>query len=451
MIAPLFLNGQDATLQQILLRREARVQMQRELLARGRCLVSFSMNVPGQRKRFPLEQKSFEEGLCLLRERFSGQLLEQRLYSGPTGDEAMLLLDLEPSEGKAVTTALEETHPLGRLWDMDVLDREGKSLSRIALGYPARRCLVCGAAAKECGRSRKHSYEELFGCAVTIMHDYFRDRWAQEVGRCAVWAVLSEVSVTPKPGLVDRKDSGSHSDMDFFTFVDSAAALSPWFPRFFRAGWDNETGLFSALRKMGQQAEREMFAATGGVNTHKGLIFSMSILCGALGRATVRSFPKVPEREAVLDIVRTLGKASLEDFGREEAETVGLRCHRDLGICGIRGEAAEGFPAVFGIGLPTLEHWLEQGSALNDAATATLIALIAGVVDTNMIHRGGQDEALLRRKEASELLRRLTPENITAELEELNREYIRRHLSPGGCADLLALTLFIHFIEQNCR
>ena len=68
-----------------------------------------------------------------------------------------------------------------------------------------------------------------------------------------------------------------------------------------------------------------------------------------------------------------------------------------------------------------------------------------------MIHRGGQDEALLRRKEASELLRRLTPENITAELEELNREYIRRHLSPGGCADLLALTLFIHFIEQNWR
>ena len=451
MIHPLFLKGQDAALQQILLRREARVQTQRELLPRGRCLVSFSMNIPGQRKRFPLEQKSFEEGLCLLREQFSGQLLEQQLYSGLTGDEAMLLLDLEPSQVKAVTTALEETHPLGRLWDMDVLDREGKSLSRIALGYPARRCLVCGAAAKECGRSRKHSYEELFGCAVTIMHDYFRDRRAQEVGCCAVKAVLSEVSVTPKPGLVDRKDSGSHSDMDFFTFMDSAAALSPWFPRFFRAGWDNETGLFSALRKMGQQAEREMFAATGGVNTHKGLIFSMAILCGALGRAMAEHFPQTPEREAVLDIVRDLGKESLGDFDRKEAETAGLRCHRHHGILGIRGEAAEGFPAVFGIGLPTLEHWLEQGSALNDAATATLIALIAGVVDTNMIHRGGQDEALLRRKEASELLRRLTPENITAELEELNREYIRRHLSPGGCADLLALTLFIHFIEQNCR
>lgn len=451
MIHPLFLKGQDAALQQILLRREARVQTQQELLHHGRCLVSFSMNIPGQRKQFPLEQKSFEEGLCLLREQFSGQLLEQQLYSGLTGDEAMLLLDLEPSQVKAVTTALEETHPLGRLWDMDVLDREGKSLSRIALGYPARRCLVCGAAAKECGRSRKHSYEELFGCAVTIMHDYFRDRRAQEVGCCAVKAVLSEVSVTPKPGLVDRKDSGSHSDMDFFTFMDSAAALSPWFPRFFRAGWDNETGLFSALRKMGQQAEREMFAATGGVNTHKGLIFSMAILCGALGRAMAEHFPQTPEREAVLDIVRDLGKESLGDFDRKEAETAGLRCHRHHGILGIRGEAAEGFPAVFGIGLPTLEHWLEQGSALNDAAAATLIALIAGVVDTNMIHRGGQDEALLRRKEASELLRRLTPENITAELEELNREYIRRHLSPGGCADLLALTLFIHFIEQNWR
>ena len=80
MIQPLFLKGQDAAFQQILLRREARVQTQQELLHHGRCLVSFSMNIPGQRKQFPLEQKSFEEGLCLLREQFSGQLLEQQLY-----------------------------------------------------------------------------------------------------------------------------------------------------------------------------------------------------------------------------------------------------------------------------------------------------------------------------------------------------------------------------------
>ncbi|MBQ2996901.1 MAG: citrate lyase holo-[Oscillibacter sp.] len=447
MIDPHFLEGQEAALPQILSRREARVCAQQALLGQGgRCLVSFSMNIPGQRKQFLLAHESFKEGLSLLLDRFSSHLLTHRLFSASTGDEALLLLDLKPEQAKAITTTLEESHPLGRLWDMDVLDRNGSSLSRTALGYPARRCLICDAPAKECGRSRRHSYEDLFLRAGTIMHDYFRSREAQRVGRCAVQAVVTEVSVTPKPGLVDRRDSGSHSDMDFFTFLNSAAALSPWFPRFFRAGWDHREGLFPVLRSMGLQAEKEMFAATGGINTHKGLIFSMSILCAALGRACAQNFPNRPDRETVVGIARILGQASLQDFSGSSPSTAGLRCHQQHGALGIRGEAAAGFPAVFTLGLPTLKCWLDLGCSLNDSAAATLIALIAEVEDTNMIHRGGRSEALARQKEASEL--RLTPENLTAELEKLNEEYILCNLSPGGCADLLALTLFLYFLEQ---
>ena len=447
MIPARFLEGPEASLGEILDRRERRAAQQQALLSRGGTLVSFSMNIPGAKKQFPLERRGFEEGLEALENRFAGHILARELHSAPTGDEALLLLDLPAREVKTATTALEESHPIGRLWDMDVLDG-GRSLSRTALGLPQRRCLICGESAKECGRSRRHSHEELFWKAAECLYAHVRDQGAQQVGRCGVRAVLAEVAVTPKPGLVDRHDSGSHTDMDFFTFLDSAAALAPWFPRFYREGWDGEAELFARLRALGLQAEAEMFAATGGVNTHKGLIFSMSILCAALGRASAESFPQSPSREAVLFMARSLGAESLEDFDIGNDKTSGLRCYRAHGLSGIRGEAAAGFPAVFEVGLPTLEDWLNKGVSFNDAAAATLLALIADVDDTNMIHRGGWEEAARRKAEAADLLAHLTPAALLSELTALNDDYIRHRLSPGGCADLLALTLFFHFLSE---
>lgn len=448
MIPARLIEGPEAGLDAILTRREQRAAQQWALLERGRSLVSFAMNIPGARKQFPLERRGFEEGLGELRALFEDHILEEVLHSAPTGDEALLLLDLPAPEVKEKTVALEETHPLGRLWDMDVLDGEGKSLSRTRFGFPQRRCLICGESAKACGRSRRHSPEQLFYHAAGMLHDYFRAQAAERVGNCALRAVLSEVSVTPKPGLVDQRDSGSHDDMDFFTFVDSSAALAPWFGRFFLAGWDHEERLFCVLRTLGLQAEKDMFAATGGVNTHKGFIFSAAILCGALGRASVESFPERPELEKVLAAAQGLGAQSLGDFETEKTVTSGIRCYRSHGLSGIRGEAAAGFPAVFGVGLPTLQLWLERGVSLNDAAAAALLALMAAVNDTNMIHRGGCEEAARRKIEAAGLLARLTPATLISELAALNEDYIRHHLSPGGCADLLALTLFFHFLSE---
>ena len=132
--------GREAALEEILLRREERVREQRELLSQGGgCLVSFTMNIPGARKRFPLAEDGFREGCAVLKAAIpQGQLLAERYVSGDTGDEAMFLLTAEAEEIKRLTVGLEERHPLGRLWDMDVLDRAGKSLSRTALGLPPR-------------------------------------------------------------------------------------------------------------------------------------------------------------------------------------------------------------------------------------------------------------------------------------------------------------------------
>ena len=453
MIPERLIAGRPATLELILARRDARAAQQRELLrSGGESLVSFSMNIPGARKRFALEDFGFQCGCGALREAFGGCILSERSASGVTGDELLLLLALDPMEAKKRTVALEQTHPLGRLWDMDVLDVQGNGISRAALGVPPRGCLICGENAKACGRSRRHAAEEVFARACALLAEEYRQRSAETAADCAARALRTEVSVTPKPGLVDRRNNGSHADMDYAMFLASTDALTPWFQTFYKTGWANADApvqrLFDHLRCDGLRAERAMFAATGGVNTHKGLVFSMALVCGALGASHAgEALPLAPDE--LMEKVRALGACALDDLAGEVQSTAGERCYAAYRIPGARGEAAAGYPAVFSCALPTLDAWLARGAPLNDAAAAALIALIAQVEDTNMIHRGGLELAQSSREQAAELLTALTPENLHRELAALDRAYIQKNLSPGGCADLLALALLIHFLRER--
>ena len=125
-----------------------------------------------------------------------------------------------------------------------------------------------------------------------------------EAGALALESMLVEVSVTPKPGLVDRNNSGAHKDMDFFTFMKSAASLARSFEEFSEAGFESGIkflkfnftnkniknsadevlqNLFPVIRKIGIKAEKKMFKATNGINTHKGEIFSLGVFCACAG------------------------------------------------------------------------------------------------------------------------------------------------------------------------
>ncbi len=444
-------SGPAVTLEQVLEARSQRAERQRAALADGAaCLVSFTLNIPGNIKQFPLARAAFSEGLGLLRNAFSTAILKEETVDEPTGSEALLVLDADPAEIKRKTVAMEEVHPLGRLFDMDVLGADGRSLSRTDLDAAQRICLICGQSAKVCGRSRAHSLEQLQTRIGQLLDDHFKNRFADDCQSAAHRAMLEEVSATPKPGLVDRNNSGSHSDMDFSTFVDSAAALAPHFRRMFLAGWDNASASpaerFARLRALGQDAESAMFAATHGVNTHKGLIFSLGLLSGAMG-AWRHDHPDQPvDPAALIDLSAQMARCSLDDFDRSQDDTNGLRCYRLHHLKGIRGEAAQGFPAVAQVGLPTLRRHLSASVSLNDAACLTLLALISAVTDTNMIRRGGLAEALSRQREAQRLLSSITSDTFLSTLTALDRDYISNNLSPGGCADLLALSLFLVFL-----
>ena len=135
----------------------------------------------------------------------------------------------------------------------------------------------------------------------------------------------------------------------------------------------------------------------------------------------------------------------MEDFSNPDCSTAGQRLYLQKGLQGIRGEVAQGFPSVANISLPALEEGLARGFSLNRAAACALIQLIAQVEDSNLYHRGGEEGAAFA-KDAAKALGKF-PEK--AQIEALDDAFIDRNLSPGGCADLLAVTLFLHKIKGD--
>lgn len=433
--------------------RERRAERQRALLTQyGRPMICFTMNIAGPEKDSPLIRRGFAIGLRDLEQLLEVErirCLHRERIQAFTGSEAILVLDGAPSRLKAITEQLEEASPLGRLYDMDVLDSAGEKLQRAE----PRKCLICGGTAQVCARSRAHSVPELQERTAQILTDAVLGEDRGFVARLAQQALLYEVAVTPKPGLVDRQNNGSHRDMDFFTFQRSALVLGEYFERCFCLGFETRNlppeETFLRLRFPGKQAEGRMLAATGGVNTHKGAIFSLGILCGALGRLE-RALWNCPERILALCAAMTQGlvQGDLSCILPERDRTVGEELYLRYGITGVRGQAAAGFPEVLGIGLPKLEEGLSRGLDLNASACAALLALIAGTVDTNLIHRGGLECQRETAREMEALLQEQPfPEPKT--LEELNDRFVKQNLSPGGCADLLAMTLLLHFLKEE--
>ena len=274
------------------------------------------------------------------------------------------------------------------------------------------------------------------------------------ISRLAVLALLCEVCTTPKPGLVDRANSGSHRDMDIRTFVDSALALGPYFETCARIGRETArlaaAETFARLRPAGIEAEQVMLAATGGVNTHKGAIFSMGIVCAAIGR--LMNDPR--DTSAVLSECASMTQGLIaSDFAGltpECAVTVGQRLYLLHGITGIRGQAEAGFPAVREAGLPVLKNGISMGLSVNDAGCAALLALMTAATDTNLIARSSLETQQRIVHEIKDLLI-ADPYPDTRTLTALDREFISLNLSPGGSADLLAICYLLYFLEHRDR
>ena len=267
------------------------------------------------------------------------------------------------------------------------------------------------------------------------------------IGKAAREALEREVLLTPKPGLVDAANNGAHSDMDKGTFLRSAAVLEPWFQRMAERGEalpnESPADLLAALRPMGIRAEADMYAATNGVNTHKGALFSLGILCGCAGRFLAMN--RRPSAEDLCGLAADLTRGiCARELGVGD-ETHGQGVFRKYGARGIRGEAESGFASVRMYSLPCFRQELERGTEYGEAAVKALLSLISHVPDTTVLHRRGEKIAAWAAEEAARCLADYREDTVL----ELDRAFIRENVSHGGCADLLAVTIFLHRLETE--
>ena len=450
-----FQNAAPVTLDEMLEAREQRVHMQKKLLKRfSQPLISFTLNIPGAYKLFPLAEQAFSEGCCAINrqlERAGIAALCRQEQRNITGCELFISVASDADRIKVLMVAIEEGHPLGRLFDIDVLDRDGAILHGESYGRKQRSCLICGGSVWACARNRTHTSEELALKAAACINSYFQRQYADKISEYALKSLLYEVAVTPKPGLVDRVNNGAHHDMDFFLFIDSACSLTPYFRECTLKGLDfggEPTALFQGLRYPGMCAENTMFAATGHVNTHKGLIFSLGIICAAMGYLSKDG--ACADLAMLVSLCKQMTGNVLGELEDSKANTHGVEIFRKYGLTGARGEAAQGFPHARKYGLPIISEMMHSGYSANEAGITALLHLIAHVQDTNIIHRSDDHT----QAEISRVLRlfledSVTPKQIFEKAQALDADFISQNISPGGCADILAVSFMLFFCFPN--
>ena len=416
--------------------RDARAERQDRLLKKHAApLISFTMNIAGEIKLDAWIERAFHEGAKRIEKQLSwheAPVLESICTIEFTGCEQIWAVRGDARQLKAWMQAIEEADALGRLFDIDVIDADGMRLERST----ARRCLICDRPAKVCGRNRSHPAQELYLRAGGIIREHFSGERAKTIALCAQRALLHEALCAPKPGLVDRENRGAHLDMDIFSFAASAAALRDYFEACARSGMNGAT--LENLRFIGRAAEEDMLRATGGVNTHKGAIFSLGILCCAAAMDG-----DIWENAAR---IAAPALAELEALKTEAAKTGGERQYKLYGLTGVRGEVASGFPSVKNIALPALKQALLDGKSLNDAGLEALLHLMAHVQDSNILRRRGVEAQQWVHACAKKALADGWTQD---DLRRMNDDFVRKNISPGGCADLLAAACFIYFLEKE--
>ena len=280
-------NARQVTVADMLDARDRRAERQKRFLETSPVLICLTMNIPGPIKASTEILAAFREGVRRVQSAVGARPI---LYEAFTGPEAYVPLNADAEVVKREMCRIEDEEPLGRLFDLDVLTGNGEKHGRSALGFSPRSCLLCGKPAFVCARSRAHSVSELSGEVSRRIDEWQRATLPERISEAAVRALIREAETTPKPGLVDRRNNGSHPDMSLEMLLRSACSLKPYFRECARAGMKlEEADAFPTLRALGMEAEKTMLNATGGVNAHKGAIFSLGLLaasaaavCGAL-------------------------------------------------------------------------------------------------------------------------------------------------------------------------
>ncbi|WP_125588534.1 triphosphoribosyl-dephospho-CoA synthase CitG [Companilactobacillus jidongensis] len=466
----LFDTGVTQDIPAVLANRDKRVFVQNKLLSQypSEIVIGAKLNTPGPIKNNSIIEAFFVKQL----EEFEDLLLKEGVVffkntewlDAETGPERFYVVEDTAENVKRITTEFEESKNYCRLFDLDVLfltdNEEMRSISRTEIGYSARTCLICGRPAKDCGRSRRHSVEELQAKVSELVEVSFKltdnKRKVQLLVNNALRALTYEVTAWPKPGLVDPVEWGAHPDMNVFMFLDSSLSLQNYLRKCAWAGLNCQTNtdyrdIFREIREFGKIAEADMFSATKGVNTHKGAVFSLGVLVTAvaINIKDNEQFDEKVIKDSIIKMLRGLVKTDYSKIkSNDDSLTAGEKQYLKYGTKGIRGEAADGYPVVFKYGLPI---FMETDGNMNQRLITALMNLALHTEDSTLIKRAGTLDIIeWKNQRINDFFAAggIGTDSGNKVLNDIQKEFSDRHLSLGGTADLLIITVFLGLTKE---
>jgi holo-ACP synthase/triphosphoribosyl-dephospho-CoA synthase len=442
-------------LEEILSAREERSLLRSGFSGKAMGAISLNLNVPG----FPKSNLVYTEFFELCKNQLKNWLLANRIIIDQINEKSIehaagnfyivsVKSEIRNVEWlKQITEQFEQNHKLGRFIDVDVSDENGNIYSSGKL----KECFYCKEhAAIECMRNERHQVELLREFQQVKIQTYLSEirleQLSHKIVSVAIRSILYELSLTPKPGLVDASGNGVHIDMNFTLFIDSTAVISQHFIALFRAGNDCKPDdlkkSLPLIRNIGLIMEKEMFNQTKGINTQKGIIFLMGISLFSVGY--VFRDKDIFDQKLFINTVKTICLNLVEhEFNGQKAKlSHGEHCFDKHRIGGVRQEAELGFPSVFLHALPVLES---EKQLENKALFKTLVTLMAEVDDTNVLFRSDMQTLRMLQNKCGMVASDFTMESY-AEIIDFCR---RKNISPGGSADLLSITIFIYLLKNE--
>jgi holo-ACP synthase/triphosphoribosyl-dephospho-CoA synthase len=455
---------QEITIIEMLEARDRRAQKQKELIEKFKLpVVSFTLNLAGNKKRSQIFDFIFNEALHSIEISLGDSIRCSEVLIERTGNAAFWSVDEDIKSLKLEMISLESKNKISRLYDIDVIGSDGIPISRSDVDLPPRMCLVCNAAPYlECRRDRRHTIED----AVNKINEISIDYISSKLSLIAAFSLECELSTTPKPGLVDRCNSGSHSDMDYSLFKKSILSIIPFLKLEFQSALEieNKIELFKSMKRIGIEAESAMNEATCGINTHRGAFFSLS----AVGCAICYSL-NGEERVCDEDI-----KSFVSEFGRwaysnnRDRTSHGAEARERNFNYGIYNEIINSYPSVFELCKKYHSDFCDK-EILNDlhelfvdyyfdedmfekhiesTSLKILCTLLSEVNDSNIVYRGGEGDLELIHKRFKKIDESdCSIKDLKRLMKEEDAFFISKHLSPGGTADLLALNLFVMTVK----
>lgn len=392
-------------------------------------LIVIKANIPGKTKNYPFATYLIKVFLNYLKNNYD--FFITNFYESLDGSYFFCGIKGKDENIKNHLITIEETHELGRFIDLDYFVNESRSISRIDLNLPLRKCILCDNDAVYCIRTKRHSEKELLHHIEKTTIFYF----AEVVLDLVDYSIIRELKIDNKFGLVSFTSTGSHPDMNYKMMIKAKDAILNYFKRLFFAGYQatDLTTLLNSVRSEGVEAEKRMLLATNGVNAYKGVIFLLGLTVLSFGY----TFKTSTDFEDIFTNLKTITTNIYDDF-LKGYDTSGVKLYKKHNIAGIRGVAKSGLKII-----KDNLHKISVNS--NDKELRNLLFYyILNTDDTVFITRSKSYSDYLKYKE---IIKGFDPNNIE-DLKILNAFAEKHNLSFGGAADLLIVSIFLVHLKK---